>query len=86
MDEHTIKRLLKIILLSIVVIMLAKYFLTKVFTNLNKAAIVKKLSAVTQAIPPPSASPIAVIDMPVISAVSAVSDVAAASSVASAAP
>ena len=42
MDEHTIKRLVKIILVSIIVIVLAKYFLTKAYTTLNKATAEKQ--------------------------------------------
>ena len=48
MDEHTIKRLVKIILVSIIVIVLAKYFLTKAYTNLNKASAEKQQDAEKQ--------------------------------------
>ena len=48
MDEHAIKRLMKIILVSIVIVVLAKYFLTKAYTNLNNAAVEKQQAAAEQ--------------------------------------
>ncbi len=50
MDKRQIKRLVIIILVSIGIIMLAKYMLTKTITNVNNAAVVKKQAVV---VPPP---------------------------------
>ncbi len=48
MDERAIKRLLLILVASIIVIVTAKVMLTKTFTHLNKAAAEKKQVATRQ--------------------------------------
>ncbi len=80
MDEHTIKRLLKIIVVSIIVIVLANYFLTKAATNLNSAAVEKQQAAAEQQ-PMPSTDTAQSDVEPETLTESAVIDVAAASSV-----
>jgi hypothetical protein len=52
MDERALKRLLLILVASIIVIMLAKFMLSKTLTNLNKAAVEKKQTAARQQTPP----------------------------------
>jgi flagellar basal body-associated protein FliL len=52
MDERALKRLLLILVASIIVIMLAKFMLSQTFTNLNKAAVEKKQNAARQQMPP----------------------------------
>jgi hypothetical protein len=42
MDERAIKRLVVTLIVAIAIIMLAKFMLTKTFTNLNRAAAIKK--------------------------------------------
>lgn len=51
MDERALKRLLLILVVSIIVIMLAKLMLTKTLTNLNRAAVEKKQNAARQRTP-----------------------------------
>lgn len=87
MDERAIKRLLVIIVASIIAIMVFKASLTKTIINLNKAAAEKKqaasakLSATPQAPTPLIETPI--IETPAVSAVTEVStlDLRASSSV-----
>ena len=52
MDERTIKRLLVTLLVAIAIIMLAKFMLTKTYSNLNKAAAVKNQAVVIPAATP----------------------------------
>ncbi len=79
MDEHTIKRLVKIIVASIIVIMLANYFLTKAATNLTQAAVEKQQAAAQQQ-PTPSTDTVLSDVVPETLTASEVIDVAAASS------
>ena len=74
MDERAIKRIVITLLVAIAIIMLAKFMLTKTYTNLNKAADVKKQSAIQQQTPTPS-DEATTIEMPVT--VSSVEDISA---------
>jgi len=65
MDERALKRLLLILVVSIIVIVLAKFMLTKTLTNLNKAAVEKKQNAVRQQTPPSYTVPSSEISEPV---------------------
>ena len=62
MDERTIKRLVIKLLVAISIIMLAKFMMTKSYTNLNNAVVVKKQTTV---LPPPQPELATVIEMPV---------------------
>jgi flagellar basal body-associated protein FliL len=55
MDERTIKRLLIILVASIIAIMLLKLGLTKTYTTLNKAAAEKKQTAAPKSSAPQQA-------------------------------
>lgn len=55
MDERKLKRLAVITLMAIVVVMIAKYMLTRTINTLNAAALEKKHAAVVQQ-PPGTAS------------------------------
>ena len=74
MDERAIKRIVITLLVAIAIIMLAKFMLTKTYTNLNKAADVKKQSVIQQQTPTPS-DEATTIEMPVT--VSSVEDISA---------
>jgi hypothetical protein len=78
MDERAIKRLLIMLVASIIAIWLIKVMLTKSYTNLNNAAAAKKqaesakLSTPQQ---PPAASATEIIDTPAASSVGEVTAV-----------
>ena len=74
MDERAIKRIVITLLVAIAIIMLAKFMLTKTYTNLNKAADVTKQSVIQQQTPTPS-DEATTIEMPVN--VSSVEDISA---------
>lgn len=61
MDERKIKRLLVMLVMAIVIIMLAKYLLTKAVTNLGNAAREKKRGAFVQREPAPPADAASVV-------------------------
>ena len=72
MDERAIKRLLKILVASIIAIWLIKVMLTKTYTNLNNAAAAKKQvepARLSAPQPPPAAPAAAIIDTPATSSV-----------------
>jgi hypothetical protein len=54
MDERQIKRLLITLGVAIIIIMLAKYMLTKTYTNLNKVVVEKEKSTTIQQAPKPA--------------------------------
>ena len=84
MDERAIKRLLITLGVAIVIIMVAKYMLTKAVTNVGKVAMEKKQAAVQQAPTPPADVPAS--ELIGTNAASAVIDTGSAASAAEAAP
>ena len=58
MDERRIKRLVVMLIMAIVIIMLAKYMLTKAVTNVGNAVMEKKRAAAVQEAPVPLSEPV----------------------------